>query len=67
MVLSLSGSLIGCALIYVIPAVMNLKTLKSSPEGNKTVEVTVNRFIVVMGIVIAVIGVKTTLLGAGGH
>lgn len=67
LVLSLSGSLIGSALIYVIPALMNINNLpkKSLSVQKYSPEMLLNYFIVAMGIAVAIVGVKTTLQGAG--
>ena len=67
LVLSLSGSLIGSALIYIIPALMNIKNLpkRDSRVTTYSLEMVFNYFIVGMGIAVAILGVKTTLQGAG--
>jgi sodium-coupled neutral amino acid transporter 11 len=76
-VVSFSGALIGAMLIYTVPAIMNICDLKaaavagskSNKTGSKALsgELMVNYGMAVMGCVIAVIGVATTLLGASGH
>jgi hypothetical protein len=81
LVVSFSGALIGAMLIYTVPAVMNIYNLdelstrarksqiqvKSGDEGVRVgVEVAANYAMAVMGCVIAVIGVTTTLINSGG-
>jgi amino acid permease len=72
LVLSLSGSLIGSALIYIIPAVMNLSNIPKRRVASQQqaslaekLELLLNYGIIAMGVAVAVIGVKTTLQGAG--
>ena len=81
-VVALSGALIGALLIYFVPAVMNLCNIRSAAltataKKNKgaavvfsrmqQLEMTANYVMAFSGIVIAVIGVATTLMGSSAH
>ena len=82
LVVSLSGALIGAMLIYFVPAVMNICNIKKEADaatkvkGNKSAtvrytrkqhtELLANYAMGLMGILIAVNGVATTLMSAGG-
>jgi len=78
-VVSFSGALIGAMLIYTVPAIMNISDLraakkcvgKGKPSSTYTkqelLELVANYGMALMGCVIAVIGVATTLIGASAH
>jgi len=78
-VVSFSGALIGAMLIYTVPAIMNISDLraakKSGGKGKSSstytkqqqLELAANYGMALMGCVIAVIGVATTLIGASAH
>ena len=60
---AVSGALIGATLIYLVPAIMNINNIKAA-SGSKA-ELLLNYFMAGMGIMIAVLGGYTSVMGAG--
>jgi sodium-coupled neutral amino acid transporter 11 len=63
LVVAVSGALIGATLIYLVPAIMNINNIKAA-SGSKA-ELLLNYFMAGMGIMIAVLGGYTSVMGAG--
>jgi sodium-coupled neutral amino acid transporter 11 len=64
-VVSMSGALFGCMLMFVVPAVMNIKLLAAT-GGNK-LEVVFNYGIAGTGVVMAILGVYVSVMKQLGH
>ena len=63
-VVSLSGSLFGCSLMFIVPAIMtiqNSKNLRRKSGNGNSLEISMNYGIILLGIVLTVIGTGITI------
>ena len=62
-VVSLSGSLFGCSLMFIVPAIMTIQNSNKlrDPSEKNNVEVAMNYGIIALGVVLTVIGTGVTI------
>jgi len=63
-VVSLSGSLFGCFLMLIVPAIMNINNIRNSASSltkQEKLEITMNYGIITLGIVLTIIGTSITV------
>lgn len=67
-VVSISGALFGCLLMFVVPAVMNIQLIKSTGRASENkLELVANYGLLGTGVVMAVLGVAVSVMRQMGH
>lgn len=60
-VVSLTGAMFGCMLMFVVPAVMNIQNMKRTKEGSQ-LEIAANYGMIGTGLIMAVLGVYVSVM-----